>query len=67
MNVCFTFCTDEENGHFTNFYDSITTPRMIDRESEAVIMSLIGRPDETRNFKQVDYSCKQYCHFFFFK
>ncbi|KAK1122954.1 hypothetical protein K0M31_008592 [Melipona bicolor] len=50
--------TNEENGQFTNFYDSTITPRMIDRESEAIMMSLTGKPYETGNFNQVDYSLR---------
>lgn len=65
INVCFKFCTDEENGHYTNFYNSMI-PRMIDRETETVMMSLTGKHYEIGNFNQVDYSCEQNYHFFFF-
>ncbi|KAF3423041.1 hypothetical protein E2986_13885 [Frieseomelitta varia] len=58
---------DEENGYYTNFYDSMITPRMVDRETEAVMMSLTGKHYEIGNFNQVDYSCKQDYHFVSFK
>ncbi|KAK9310730.1 hypothetical protein QLX08_000044 [Tetragonisca angustula] len=49
---------DEENGQYTNFYDSMITPRMVNRETEAVMMSLSGKYNEIGNFDQVDYSLR---------
>ena len=40
---------------------------MVNRETEAVMMSLSGKYYEIGNFDQVDYSCKQDYHFFPFK